>query len=222
MSWKALCLVTLLFVFAPLAGSAADPVRVLILGDSLTAGFGLEPQDALPEQLERWLNAHGHDVRVINAGVSGDTTTGGAARLAWVLDGQPQAPDMVVVALGGNDILRSVPVAVTEQNLTQIIETLQQSEIPVLLAGMLAPPNLGADYAEAFNTLYPGLADRFDVALYPFFLDGVADRPDLHQPDGIHPNAEGVGVMVERFGPALVEALTQQGLLPAETAAAGR
>lgn len=205
---KRVILIFCFFVSTVAFGSDRDgATRVLILGDSLTAGFGLEQDEAFPAQLEDWLNARGHNIDVINAGVSGDTTTGGRARLAWVLDGQPAPPDLVVVALGGNDILRSLPISATRDNLDAILETLDRRDIPAMLAGMLAAPNLGPDYETAFNAIYPDLAEKHGTTLYPFFLDGVATRPDLHQADGLHPNAEGVAAMVERFGPALVAAL---------------
>ena len=200
-----------LFVSAQAFGSSDEEKRVLILGDSLTAGFGLEPGQAFPDQLEVWLSEQGHNIRVINAGISGDTTTGGRARLAWVLDGQAYKPDLVVVELGGNDVLRSIPIDVTRQNMIAMLQTLSARDIPVMIAGMMAAPNLGPDYERDFNALFPALSAEYNASLYPFFLDGVVSeegfRADLHQADGLHPNADGVKVIVERFGPALVKAL---------------
>lgn len=183
--------------------AAADPVRILAFGDSLTAGYGLDMADSFPTQLERVLRERGHEVEVINAGVSGDTTSGGLARLDWALAEQP---DAVILALGANDGLRAIDPAVTRENLDRLLEQLNERGLPVLLAGMLAPPNLGRDYGERFNAIYPELAEQHDALLYPFFLEGVAAEADLNQGDGIHPNPRGVAVMVERMLP-LVERL---------------
>lgn len=190
---------------SPVAGphAAAGPVRILAFGDSLTAGYGLDMADSFPTQLERALRERGHEVEVINAGVSGDTTSGGLARLDWALAEQP---DAVILALGANDGLRAIDPAVTRENLDRLLEQLNERGLPVLLAGMLAPPNLGRDYGERFNAIYPELAEQHDALLYPFFLEGVAAEADLNQGDGIHPNPRGVAVMVERMLP-LVELL---------------
>ncbi len=188
----------------PLSGWADEPLRILALGDSLTAGQGL-PQDAtFPTQLEAALRAQGRNVRVINAGVSGDTTAGGLARLEWSLQDQP---DVIIVALGGNDSLRAIVPEATRRNLDAILERLVNGERKVLLAGMYAPRNLGTQYEEEFNRIYPELARKHAVALYPFFLDGVALEPELNQPDGIHPNRTGVAVIVERIVPYLIPLL---------------
>ncbi len=176
---------------APLA--AAEPLRILALGDSLTAGYGLAAAESFPSRLEAALRARGHDVRVINAGVSGDTSAGGLARLDWVL---AEPPDAAIVELGANDGLRGLDPAQTEANLAAIVERLQGAGVPVLLAGMQAPPNLGRAYQDEFAAVYPRLRDRYGVALQPFFLDGVAARPELNQADGIHPNAAGVEAVV--------------------------
>lgn len=183
-----------------------DPVRILAFGDSLTAGYGLDMADSFPTQLERALRERGHEVEVINAGVSGDTTSGGLARLDWALAEQP---DAVILALGANDGLRAIDPAVTRENLDRLLEQLNERGLPVLLAGMLAPPNLGRDYGERFNAIYPELAEQHDALLYPFFLEGVAAEADLNQGDGIHPNPRGVAVMVERMLP-LVERLIER------------
>lgn len=178
----------------------ADSLKILALGDSLTAGYGLGPGDGFTDQLQdRFDKTYGvGEIVIINAGVSGDTTRGGLARLDWAL---ADAPDLVMVALGGNDMLRGLEPAETLSNLSQILETLQQKNKPVLLAGMLAAANLGQDYASEFDSIYPQLAREYDVVFYPFFLDGVALDPDLNQPDGLHPNQKGVAIMVEKLWP---------------------
>ncbi len=175
---------------------ARDGRLVLALGDSLTSGYGLAPEDAFPARLEAHLAGAGLAVRVVNGGVSGDTSAGGRARLDWAL---ADAPDLVIVELGANDALRGIEPAVTRANLDAILGHLAGRRIPVLLAGMRAPPNMGAEYGAEFDAIYPELAAKHGVALYPFFLDGVAAEPELNQADGIHPNREGVGVIVERI-----------------------
>lgn len=206
-----LLILSLLFANASLSGLQAQPVRVLMLGDSITAGFGLDRADSLPVRLEAWLRDQGHDIAVINAGVSGDTTTGGRARLAWVLDGQPQQPNLVIIALGGNDILRSVPIEVTRENMQAMADTITTRDLPLMIAGMTAPPDFGPEYERQLTAIYRDTALKHNAALYPGLLDGVADesgfKADLHQNDGIHPNATGVLVIVERLGPAVLAAL---------------
>ena len=177
---------------------AAQPLTLLALGDSLTAGYGLAPRDAFPVQLEAALKAKGRAVRVVNAGVSGDTSAGGLARLDWAL---ADKPDAALVALGANDGLRGLDPARLEANLDAIVAKLQAAGVAVLLAGMEAPPNLGAEYTTAFRAAYVRVADRRQVPLYPFFLDGVAADPALNQRDGMHPSARGVAVMVGRILP---------------------
>lgn len=187
----------------PAPGAAAGaPVRILAFGDSLIHGYGLPAGDTFPEQLEAALRARGFDVRVSNGGNSGDTTAAGRARLEWALAARP---DIVLVELGANDVLRGLDPAAAYDNLDAILTRLRAEGLPVLLAGMLAPRNLGADYAAEFDAIYPRLAEKHGVALYPFFLDGVALDPALNQPDGLHPNATGVRVIVERIAPSLVE-----------------
>lgn len=187
----------------PLMAAEGKQVRVVVLGDSLVAGYDLPQEDAFPSQLERVLQGRGYDVQVINAGVSGDTSTGGLSRLKWaVADGT----DMVIVELGANDALRGVPPANTKSALRSIITRLQDRGIAVLLAGMRAPPNMGPDYEAEFNAIYGDLAQQYEVQLYPFFLDGVAANPNLNLDDGMHPNAEGVAEIVERIRP-MVEAM---------------
>jgi acyl-CoA thioesterase-1 len=180
------------------APAAMANTVIVALGDSLTAGYGLPPEDAFPAQLEARLKRQGTDARVVNAGVSGDTSTGGLARLDWAL---ADAPDLVIVELGANDALRGISPALTRANLDAILARLVAQGVKVLLTGMRAPPNLGRDYGGEFDVIYPELAAKHRVALYPFFLEGVAAEPGLNQHDGIHPNAEGVAIIVERLAP---------------------
>jgi acyl-CoA thioesterase-1 len=170
--------------------------RILALGDSLFAGYGLEPGEGYPERLEAALRAKGINARIVNAGVSGDTTAGGLQRLGFVLDNQPVKPDLVMISLGGNDMLRGLPVSATRENLDAILTELGRRKIPVLLLGMLAAPNLGADYAEEFNRIYPELARKHGAALVPFFLQAVIDKPELRQADHIHPTRQGIEELV--------------------------
>ena len=183
---------------APAAPARAETVRILALGDSLTAGYGLDLADTFPVRLEGALRADGLDVAVINAGVSGDTTAGGLARLGWALADRPH---MAIVALGGNDALRGLDPDATRTNLDAIVTRIETAGVRVLLAGMKAPPNLGAEYGRAFNAVFTGVAERHGVALYPFLLEGVAAVPELNQDDAIHPNARGVQIMVEGILP---------------------
>ncbi len=178
----------------------AEPLRLVALGDSLTAGLGLPAKDAFPAKLEAALKARGHDVVIENAGVSGDTTSAGLSRLDWSV---PDGTQGVILELGANDALRGLDPAVAEKSLDAILARLKERKIPVLLAGMVAPPNLGGGYGERFNAIYPRLAAKYQVPLYPFFLDGVAGQARLNQPDGIHPTAAGVDVIVERMAPAV-------------------
>jgi len=189
-------------VFAQVPAASGEPVRLLAFGDSLTAGYGLPQGDGFAPRLEIALRNKGLDVDVINAGVSGDTTAGGLARLDWVLASVNGGADVAIVELGANDGLRGFDPKTTEANLNAILSRLRNHDIPVLLAGMWAPPNLGREYADAFNAIYPRLAEKHGVDLYPFFLDGVAAEAELNQGDGIHPNAAGVAVIVERILPA--------------------
>ncbi len=185
---------------APALPVAAEPVRIVALGDSLTAGYGLESADAFTGALEAALRARGHDVVIVNAGVSGDTASDGAARVDWSVG---EDADAVIVELGANDALRGVDPAITRAALDRLLARLGERGLPVLLAGMMAPPNLGADYAAAFDPIYAELAAVHGAILYPFFLDGVAADAALNQDDGLHPNAEGVAVIVERIVPAV-------------------
>jgi acyl-CoA thioesterase-1 len=185
--------------------SAAEK-RVVILGDSLTAGYGLENGQSFPDQLQMALRNDGLGVTIDNAGVSGDTTAGGLSRLDWAVDNPPK-PDLVIVALGANDMLRGIDVKVTKDNLSKILERLKEKEITTLLAGMKAPTQYTLLFQNKFDAIYPELAKEYDVALYPFFLDGVALNPDLNQADGIHPNQKGVAIMVENMKPLVKEIL---------------
>ena len=199
-----------LFAITAANGEAQAETRLAVLGDSLTAGYGLAPSEAFPARLEAALAAEGFEVRVINAGVSGDTTAGGRRRLDWLL---ADAPHAVIVELGANDGLRGIHHDAVFANLDAILARLTAEGVAVLLTGMRAPPNYGLAYAEAFDAIYPELADRHGVALYPFFLDGVAARPELNQNDGLHPNARGVAVIVEGILPdvkRLLEAVGQR------------
>jgi acyl-CoA thioesterase-1 len=182
--------------------TAETACRIAVLGDSLTAGLGLELENAFPARLEAALSEAGYACEVVDAGVSGDTSAGGLARLDWMLADQPSH---VIVELGGNDALRGLPPEQMEQNLDAILTRLDQAGIPVLLAGMLAPPNLGRDYGRQFAGAFERLAEKHDVPLYPFFLDGVAAVRELNQPDGIHPNEQGVAAIVERILPAVMD-----------------
>ena len=180
--------------------AAAEPVKILALGDSLTAGYGLPEADAFTTRLQQALKDKGYDVQVINAGVSGDTTAGGRARLDWALGDQP---DVAVVELGANDGLRGLDPASTRENLDAILTVMKERGVPTLLAGMYAPRNLGREYGDRFNAIYPELAAKHDVPLYPFFLEGVALDPKLNQEDGMHPNAKGVAIVVDGILPHL-------------------
>jgi acyl-CoA thioesterase-1 len=190
------------------AASAATPPRtILAFGDSLTAGYQLRPGEGFAPQLEKALRAKGRNVTVINAGVSGDTTAQGKARIAWGLAGLKTKPDLVILELGANDMLRGQPPATAKANLDAMIKDFQKRGIRVLLAGMLAQPNLGAAYAKDFNALYPALAKANKVTLYPFFMDGVAAVPGLQLADGLHPTAKGVTIIVNKMLPTVMREL---------------
>lgn len=183
---------------------ALSQFRIVGFGDSLMAGYLLPAGDAFPQQLEKALDQKGYDITVENAGVSGDTTTGGLARLDWSV---PDNTSLVILELGANDALRGISPDITEQNLDTMLARLKQRNIPVVLAGMIAPPNMGADYARKFNLIFPKLAGKYNIPLYPFFLDGVATHKDLQLEDGMHPNAKGVATMVDGFLPLLEKSL---------------
>jgi acyl-CoA thioesterase I len=193
-------IVALPLLLASEANAAA--CRIAVLGDSLTAAYGLDVADGFPVRLEQGLRAQGYDCAVLDAGVSGDTTAGGLARLDWMLADEPSH---VIVELGGNDGLRALPPEQMAQNLDGIITRLKDEDIPVLLTGMLAPPNLGRDYGDAFAAVFPEVAEQHDVPLYPFFLEGVAGDELLNQGDGIHPTAEGIAIIVESILPTVTK-----------------
>jgi acyl-CoA thioesterase-1 len=191
---------------AAAAEKADRPVRIVVLGDSLSAGLGLSAPDALPAKLEKALKAKGLAVTIENAGVSGDTASGGLGRLDWSV---PDGTDAVIVELGANDALRGNDPKVTRTALETIIRRLKQRHIAVLLVGMLAPRNLGPDYVKAFDPIYPELAAAYDVILYPFILDGVAGDRVLNQADGLHPTAAGVDIIVSRMLPKVEELIAR-------------
>jgi acyl-CoA thioesterase-1 len=188
------------------AQAAEAPIHLVALGDSLVAGYGLRASEAFPAALQRALAAKGLAVEIANAGVSGDTASGGLARLDWSV---PDGTDAVILELGANDALRGFDPAITRNALDTILRRLKARNIPVLLAGMLAPRNLGADYASAFDAIYPDLAKQYGAILYPFFLTGVVGNPKLNQADGLHPTAEGVGIIVNAILPKVEELIAQ-------------
>ena len=189
------------------ATPTADERLIVAFGDSLYAGYNLDQDKGLAPVLEAALKARGVKARVINAGVSGDTTAAGLARLAFTLDGLPRKPDLVLVGLGGNDMLRGLSPAETRTNLDAILAELKKRGIPILLTGMLASPNMGPDYAAAFNPIFADMARKYDVTLYPFMLDGVIGDRALQLSDGIHPNDKGVAVIVGKLAPVVAGAL---------------
>lgn len=202
----ALALITLVCGLLPAAADPDRPVQLVVLGDSLTAGYGLPADAAFPSKLAQALTAKGIAVKVINAGVSGDTASGGLGRLDWSV---PQGTDAVIVELGANDALRGLDPRVTKDALDKILSKLGDRHIAVMLAGMQAPRNLGADYVRTFDAIYPALASTRPVVFYPFFLDGVATDPKLKQGDGLHPNAAGVDVIVARILPQVEELIAR-------------
>jgi acyl-CoA thioesterase I len=179
---------------------AAHIPVILDIGDSLTSGYGLPPEQAFPERLEMWLHQNGIEARVVNAGVSGDTTASGLALLDWTL---ADKPDLVILALGGNDALRGIDPGAVRSNLDKMIVKIQASGAKLLLVGMLAPPNWGDGYKQAFDRIFPELARIHHLPLYAFFLEGVAMKPELNQPDGLHPNERGVAVLVDKIAPVV-------------------
>ena len=189
------------------AAARADQQLVVAFGDSLYAGYNLDQGKGLAPVLERALGARGVKARVINAGVSGDTSAAGLARLAFTLDGLPRKPDLMLLGLGGNDMLRGLSPTETRANLDAILAETQKRGIKVVLTGMLASPNMGPDYAAAFNPIYPELARKYGAGLYPFMLDGVIGQRGLLLPDGIHPNDRGVTVIVGKLAPLVADAL---------------
>jgi acyl-CoA thioesterase-1 len=188
-----------------IAAETRDPV-IVALGDSLTAGFGLSEDESFPAQLQAALEGRGQNVKVVNAGVSGDTAAAGLLRLDWSL---PDDASAVILELGANDALQGLPPEMTKDVLAKILAALKAKHLPVLLAGMEAPRNMGKDYVESFGAIYPALAKDYDAILYPFFLDGVALDPSLMQSDGLHPNAKGVAKIVEAMLPKVEELLAR-------------
>jgi acyl-CoA thioesterase-1 len=193
----------LLVLLCPILGVAAAhaqtvPVKIAMLGDSLTAGYGLKPEQAIPVRLQAALKAEGRDVTVLNHGVSGDTSAGGVDRVEWMLGDKP---DIVMVELGANDAMRAIDPATTERNIDAILAKLKEAKVTVWLIGMMAPRNLGPQYVAAFDGLYKKLADKYDVPLYPFILDGVAQDAALNQADGMHPNPAGVEIVTQHLLP---------------------
>jgi len=188
------------------AATPAAPIRIVVLGDSLSAGYGLPPGDAFPVQLERRLKEKGAHIEIANAGVSGDTTAGGLARLDWAV---PDGTDAVILELGANDALRGLDPARARSNLEAIITRLKAKDIDVLLAGMMAPGNMGEQYANTFNAIFPDLAAKHGLIFYPFFLQGVALRHNLNLGDGIHPNGKGVATIVDGIMPKVEELIAR-------------
>ncbi|MEI9422680.1 arylesterase [Mesorhizobium sp. Cs1299R1N1] len=197
-------LIVLLAICGAISSARAEPFKIVGFGDSLMAGFGLGPGEGFTDKLQAALRARGHDVAVADAGVSGDTSSGGLARLDWSV---PDGTQLVILELGANDMLRGVSPDITRKNLDAILGKLKGRKIAVLLAGMRAAPNLGADYQSAFDAVFPELAAKYGVTLYPFFLDGVAGQSSLQLGDGLHPNAKGVDQMVERMLPTVEKAI---------------
>ncbi|MCW2306735.1 arylesterase [Rhodobium gokarnense] len=193
-------------LFATFSAMAGEHVKIVALGDSLTAGYGLPPGKGFPTLLEGTLRGRNHDVEVVNAGVSGDTSTGGLSRFDWSV---PQDADALIVALGANDALRGIDPDKTRAALEGILEKAKARGLPVLLAGMLAPPNMGPDYQAEFDPIYPELAEKYGVVFYPFFLEGVAAKPELNQDDGMHPNVDGVRAMVKGILPKVEELIAR-------------
>jgi acyl-CoA thioesterase-1 len=197
-------LILFLTLCGAISSARAETFTIVGFGDSLMAGFGLGPGEGFTDKLQAALRAKGLDVSVANAGVSGDTSSGGLSRLDWSV---PDGTKLVILELGANDMLRGVSPSITEKNLDDMLAKLKARKIAVLLAGMRAAPNLGADYQTAFDAIYPKLAAKYDVPLYPFFLDGVAGQSGLQLEDGLHPNPKGVDAMVERILPTVEKAI---------------
>ena len=202
------------------AGAAERTIRILAFGDSLTQGYGVPPGLDFPNQLEHALKAKGLNVAIINAGVSGDTSAGGLARLDWSIGDPKTTPDAAIVELGANDGLRGLAPVEMEKNLDGILAKLKARKIAVLLAGMKSPRNLGASYAAEYDAVFPRLAKKYDVLFYPFFLDGVVLDRTLIQPDGLHPNPKGVEVIVKAIAPSVVKLVQQAQSAPIPTQSA--
>ena len=187
--------------------SAESEILILAFGDSLYAGYGLPQNEGFVPELQKSLKANGQNVKVHNAGVSGDTTAAGLRRMDFVLDSLTKKPDLVLLGLGGNDVLRGLNPNDSQKNMEAMIKKLSQRDIPILLTGMVAPANLGKSYGDQFNGIYAALAKKYDAALYPFFMDGLVGKPDLILADGIHPNEQGIDLIVGNITPAVISAL---------------
>lgn len=205
--YKAIILLAFAIMNAPNAHADDNVVDILVFGDSLVAGYGILAEEAFPNRLEIALRERGHQVRLVNAGVSGDTTGGGVARLGWSLS---EDIDAVILELGANDMLQGLSPQQAKKNLAIMIEEIQSRGLPLLLAGMRASPNLGRTYVGAFDSIYPALSEEYGIALYPFFLEGVALVPSLNLPDGLHPNPDGVKVMVRGILPYVEKLLLEK------------
>lgn len=199
-------LLGLLFMASITGASANDNIRLIAIGDSLISGHGLPVKDGFVAQLEAALAQKSYDVRVFNAGVTGDTTSGGLARIDWILSDPYSA---VILHLGHNDAFRGIPVQVVHENLDRLIANIKARGLPILLAGTKAPRNLGPDYYRAFDAIFPQIAEKYDLLFYPFYLDGVATELDLNQADGIHPNQLGVALIVQQILPSVEELIRQ-------------
>jgi len=203
------CLALIVILLAPvgaMAKTGGKTIRIVVLGDSLTAGYGLRPSEAFPVKLQQALQQRGQNVLIINAGVSGDTTAAGLARLDWAV---AKTTDAVIVELGANDILRGLPPARAASNLDKILRQLRRRGVELMVAGMLAPPSMGKSYAQSFNGIFAPLVKKYDAVYYPFFLKDVVMRPKLNQSDGMHPNPQGVAIIVKNIMPK-VEALIKR------------
>ena len=205
--YKAIILLAYAIMNAPNAHADDNITDILVFGDSLVAGYGILAEEAFPNRLEVALRERGHQVRLVNAGVSGDTTGSGVARLGWSLS---EDIDAVILELGANDMLQGLPPQQAKKNLAIMIDEIQSRGLPLLLAGMRAYPNLGRAYVEAFDSIYPALSEEYGIALYPFFLEGVALEPSLNLPDGLHPNPDGVEVMVRGILPYVEKLLFEK------------
>jgi len=189
---------------------SADPdTLILAFGDSLYAGYGLSPNEGFVPRLQKALRVEGKNVKIHNAGVSGDTTAAGLRRMDFVLDSLARKPDLAILGLGGNDLLRGLKPSETRSNMEAMVKKLKDRDIPIMLTGMVAPINLGKEYGAEFNGIYPNLAKEYDTELYPFFMNGLVGRADLILGDGIHPNADGINLIVEQITPAVVTALNR-------------
>ncbi|MCF6214733.1 MAG: arylesterase [Emcibacter sp.] len=206
---------TLLFAATKAQSLLANEYTILAFGDSLTAGYGLMQEQGFTYQLEYELNLLGHNVTVVNGGVSGDTTSGGLSRLEWVLSSVKNGkPDLVILELGANDALRGITPDITRGNMERMLAILKQAELKILVAGMIAPPNMGDKFGSEFNRIFPEVSEKFGAYLYPFFLKGVAGNGNLNQSDAVHPNSEGIKVIVKNIIPYILKTDSYFGLNP--------